>query len=366
MTRSALSRRITRALALYCGLLSAALVVWMFSLYEMSRYTPDFIVFWTAGGIGPVADVLYDAARMTAAQAALVDPALGLRPWVYPPPVLWVFQPFAALPFWGAFTVWGVIGAAAFLAAMRGAGVWAVLLAAVSYPVWFALASGQTSLLMGALALTGLLVLDRRPALAGVLWAVAACLKPSLMVLAPVALIAGGHWRGLAWAVGTGMAILATSLIAQGGAMWTGWLTAMQGFPAIVEGLGITGRGVSIGALIHWLDVPATPALALRILAAIVATACCWRLFARPAPWAARLTALIGGALMITPYAMAYDVAVLIPAAAALMLADKTGPRDWWLAVAAAALFFPVPPAGPFVVMLFTLSVCLIPPVRAS
>ena len=41
---------------------------------------------------------------------------------------------------------------------------------------------------LGALVLAGLLELDRRPGLAGVIWAIAACLKPSLLILAPVAI----------------------------------------------------------------------------------------------------------------------------------------------------------------------------------
>lgn len=346
--------RITRILALYCGLMSVALVVWMFWLFSGSRFDPDFSVFWTAARIAPDPAVLYDPAAMTQAQAALVDPAHGLRPWVYPPTALLMFEPFAFLPFWAAYGVWCALSLALFVAVMaRVLSGWGLALSLVSYPVWFTLASGQTTLIISALAVAGLVTLTERPTLAGLLLALAMCLKPQLMILAPVAVVAGAHWHVLAAALGAGITVAGASVIAYGWAMWPAWITAVQGLDSIVQDLGIEQRAVSIGGMLRGVEAPW--ATGLHGIAALAALVICIWVFRAPSALPARLIAMIGGAFLISPYAMPYDVAALIPAAALVLMSPKTSPRHWLATALAIAVFFPVPPAGAVAVVSFAL-----------
>ena len=81
---------------------------------------------------------------------------------------------------------------------------WATLALFIAPPVVLAISPGQTSLLVGA-------AIDRRLALRwrsgrrspALLFAIAACIKPQAMMLAPVVL--WGHWRALRWAVIAGL-----------------------------------------------------------------------------------------------------------------------------------------------------------------
>ena len=85
----------------------------------------------------------------------------------------------------------------------------------------------RTSLLVGAAMIGGFLWLDRRPALAGVLFAVAACIKPQMMILAP--LVLWGRWRTLGWMLGAGAAMVVASL-GFGLGRWLEWPHALSAF----------------------------------------------------------------------------------------------------------------------------------------
>jgi hypothetical protein len=73
-------------------------------------------------------------------------------------------------------------------------------------PVFFNVMYGQTGFLTGGLIGLGLVLLGRRPILAGILVGLAS-VKPHFGVLIPLALIAGGYWRVFA-AVATMAAIV--------------------------------------------------------------------------------------------------------------------------------------------------------------
>ena len=71
--------------------------------------------------------------------------------------------------------------------------------------VAFAAFCGQVTFLLGALVMTGLVVNKERPITAGVLFGLAAAVKPQLLMLLPLALIAEGRWRTI---IATGVTAL--------------------------------------------------------------------------------------------------------------------------------------------------------------
>src|SRR6185503_18257543 len=79
--------------------------------------------------------------------------------------------------------------------------------------------SGQATFLSVALAYGALRLLDRAPALAGILFGLLGY-KPQLCLLVPVALIAARQWRALAWAIATGIVLVATSHAVFGAGAW--------------------------------------------------------------------------------------------------------------------------------------------------
>jgi hypothetical protein len=101
---------------------------------------------------------------------------------------------------------------------------WAALTALLAFPaVSWTLGLGQNSFLTAALFGAGLLCIDRRPLLVGLLFG-ALCYMPHFGVL--VALIAGRHWRALAAAIVSVGALCTLSLILFGLGTWHDFLAA--------------------------------------------------------------------------------------------------------------------------------------------
>lgn len=351
------------ALIGFCALLSLAVgwvVLFPPAPYDVHR--PDFGVFWVVSDmVWNGSRQIYDPIAVTDAQAFIADPTLGLFPWVYPPTALGLVSPFSALPFWTAYAVWLVISVVAYAAAVKAlAGrIWPVALALTfaSFPLWTAVRAGQLAPFIAALAIAGILALDRRPLLAGLLIAVVGLVKPQLMILAPIALAAGGHWRAFVAAAGTTLAGVATTLMVFGVWIWQDWFTAVSGFPDILVDLGIETHAVTWRSFLTEIGIEGVPRTILHGAGAVAAAVVVALVFARRCDPGARLTALVGCGFFITPYAMKYDLLILLPVAAWLLARPKQSGFDWCLAICGFGLFYPIPPFAGAVVVVFVPSV---------
>ncbi|HWA60093.1 MAG TPA: glycosyltransferase 87 family protein [Caulobacteraceae bacterium] len=328
----------------------------------------DFLPMWTAARFaasGRLAEA-YDAHAITEAQRWLLGPIAGDRPFPYPPSALLLFAPLAALPYWPALIGWTAASAAGFAAAaarlarpvkplepspvrsdrpdrdkkarffeferlliakpvptLAGSALAVVLLLAPPAAVVTAV-SGQVDFLLGAAVLAALAVLPRRALLAGVLIGAAAAVKPTLLIAAPFALAAGGHWRALAAALTAGAVAGLASLALFGTGPWFAWLAALPGFQAQVltdplllkNVIAPTALGVRLGlagpVLLAWR---AAFALGALVLAALV--------FRRSADPALRGGVLFAAGLVASPYAMNYDAVLVLPAAVAALTAAR-------------------------------------------
>jgi len=83
---------------------------------------------------------------------------------------------------------------------------------------------GQNSFFTAAIVLGGIVLLDRRPWLAGVLFGLLV-VKPHLVLLVPVALVAVGAWRTIASAALTAGLLVAASAAIWGVDPWIAWWT---------------------------------------------------------------------------------------------------------------------------------------------
>jgi len=270
----------------------------------------DWAPLWAAGRLAwSDPSSIYDFALVTEAQRPILGETV-LRPFIYPPSALLIIAPFAWLPFYASFIAFIAITGAAFAReGFRIGAHWGLLAAP---PVFLAALVGQTSFLVGALALAGLSQLRSKPALAGALLGVAAAIKPTLFILAPFALVAGGHWRSLIFAGGGGLCAIALSALCFGVEPWFAWFDAIPRFQALFlenETLVRTAvspyaLGVRYGFESGWIIV----VCGAVALAGVIFT------FRATDDVAARLVALFGGALLMTPYAMNYELALLAPA----------------------------------------------------
>jgi hypothetical protein len=282
----------------------------------------DFSCFWTGAHVlvhNPAR--LYDFTYVTRQQAWLIGHRLHMRPFIYPPSSLPLFLPFGAMPYWPAYGLWLVVTGALFLgASLRAGAKWWVLLFP---PIAYVAVCGQITFLIGALVTAGL-ALRPRPILAGVLFGVAGCVKPQILVLLPLALAADRQWRTIGATAVTAGLLAALSAAIWGVGLWGDWLAALPRFqqanfaiPSLVRTM------VTPYAALKAAGLPGAWAF-LLIPPVLVAV---WLVFRRTIDVPTRLLALIGGTLLIIPYAMNYEMALLTPAVAAL--AARTHDRRW-------------------------------------
>lgn len=293
---------------------------------------PDFSVFWTAAHVPP--SHLYDSDYVTADQAWLVPPSAGPRPWIYPPSALLLFLPFGLIAFWPAFILWSALSLTAFWLAWRDKiSHWQLALAMCSPASLMALTQGQTSLLIGAAIAFSLGVMGNRPVVAGALLGVAAAIKPQILLMTPIALVSGGHWRSLTAFVLAGLAMILASLVF-GFEAWVGWARALEDYVGIVKTMNLYPKVITPLGLAGNIG-PRAMAIAI-IVSPIAGAALAWFAF-KSDDKGVRLTGLICGSLCWSPYAIRYELAAIAP----VMVATLFSPGVWrWLA-APALIFIP-------------------------
>ena len=267
---------------------------------------------------------IYDFAHVSALQGWPLGPG-RLRPFINPPTALLVYAPFAALPgYWASYVLWVVLTGALFLwAAGRIGAPWPLVLLAP--PVLLVAQCGQVTFLMGGLVLAGL-SLRQRPILAGVLFGLAATVKPQFMLLVPLALAAEGRWRTILTAGATGLFLCLAVTHHRGPQIWLDWLTALPRFNALI----FHDRGLTRTAITPFAALVATGHNgAWAYLLAPLAVALVWFGFRRTRDLADRSLILFGATVLVTPYAMNYELALSAPGIAIYLarFRDRRWPR---------------------------------------
>lgn len=290
------------ALAMFCALAIDILGVALKTL-QNAYYTGDFTVFWAAAR-APV-DQVYDWAFLERSQLEAIG---EVGPFSYPPTTLLWLKPFGlALPFPLALGAWLAVGLTAFFVAARQvADVRTLLLASISPAIVIAAATGQLSLIVGALALGGM---TARPPLAkGAMIGLAAAIKPQLLFLFPVAFVAAGEWRAMSAAVAALTASVAATLILWGVQPWADWLSSLPQFEEVLRDTGIGLRSVTPASLFLPLGLEWPVAL----VGLLAGAALVWIVHRRISDPRDRIAALLVGCLLSLPYALSYDMAALV------------------------------------------------------
>jgi hypothetical protein len=307
--------------ALVSGVLAFAVGCALAAAFLRHQY-PDFGVFWMAGrhAFDPL---LYDSTHFTAAQAWW--PGMTPHPFVYPPTFLLLAWPFGLLPFTLADYLWDGLSCAAFVLAarlvVRPAAVAPILTLCI--PVIMAAAYGQSIFFAGASLIAGVALLERKPALAGVLLTLAVCLKPQIAILAPVALV-GQPLRATAAAIGAGVALVAASLVF-GPSHWPQWLAALPKFTSLVHQMQLK--------LVNLLPSDLWAPEKLVVVGAGVGFA----LWSLRQALPQRIVGVVCGSLCCATYAVRPDLAVLAPSALAWLLGGWTY-AAWLRRIAGGAL----------------------------
>ncbi|HEX7821276.1 MAG TPA: glycosyltransferase family 87 protein [Sphingobium sp.] len=308
----------------------------------------DFSDVWTAGWManhGRAAAAWNWPDHYAVQQAIHHDAAVPFYGWHYPPPFLMLAALLARMPYVWALVVWqGVtlslaLGVVCRIAPRRG-----VPLAALGAPVvLICLGHGQNAFLTGALLGGGMLLLDRRPWLAGLLLG---CLvyKPQFAVLIPVVLIAAGNWRAFLGAALAVSLLCGLTLALWGWPVWAAFIESLTITRTVVIEQGNTGweKIQSAFSAIRMWGGPIPLAYAVQgfVTGAAILTAA---FVARWGGMASRATAVLAAALLCTPYVLDYDFVVL-GIAIAFMAADMRlrGALRWEATILASAWILPL------------------------
>lgn len=305
----------------------------------------DFLSFWAVGKLLLENANPYDASTHLAFMREFAPNLEGYPAFFYPPQFLAFCLAFGLFPYFVAYTLWLATTAAAYLAALRA---WSRELDLLS-PVWVWFAAfppvlitithGQTSFLIAALLGGGLLLVAKRPVLAGFLLGLAT-IKPQFGLLVPLALLLTGSWRTIAAAGITALALAAINGLAFGFDIWRDWLSlSSSAQSAMTSGAIGYGKMVSVFAGLKVLGVSTSLAYSVQIgVSLIVAATVVWASWRKA--WSPLIASLVlVGAPLATPFALDYDMALL---AFPLIFLAHAGYRDWEKTISLLAFIAPV------------------------
>lgn len=294
----------------------------------------DFSNVWTAGKMaldGQAADAWDWTKHHAVQQAAHHDANIPFYGWHYPPPFLLIASLLALLPYTGALIVWQAATLALALKTFRAilTGTNATL-AALGFPVvLICLGHGHNGFLTGALIGGGMLLLDRRPFVAGLLLG---CMiyKPQFGLIIPIALLFGGHFRAITGACLSAALLCGLTYAIWGWPVWQAFFDSLPLSQSIVIERGSTGWEKIQSAFSATRRLGGTVVLGWAIqtvvtLAAVAAAA--WA--SRRVNPAVRNAVVMTAMLLSTPYILDYD---LIPMGLAIAFLVKDGMERGFLA----------------------------------
>jgi hypothetical protein len=122
----------------------------------------------------------------------------------------------------------------------------------------------------------------------------------------------------------------------QGPQLWRDWLSALAGFPDLLRRLGYLGRSLSPYATALDFGLTGSAVTVVVVAGIVLGVVTCWLVFRATDNPALRAGALGCAYLLCTPYAMVYEAAMIVPAAAYLLASRDASPivrGCAWLAI---------------------------------
>lgn len=270
----------------------------------------DFVNYWAGAHLAADGQAVrvYDIDGFLAYQRSQTTPDAHFKWYSYPPAALVLSLPLTLLNFTPALLFWLAAGVALCAILLARTLDWRMaLLAAFATPASLVNALwGQNGQFTAALFCGGILFLERRPWLAGLLFG-ALCYKPHLAILIPVALVAGRQWRALA-AGGLTAFVICSSAFLLGPDVWGAFLKNAPINARILEmGDSMWHRMPTIFATVRLAGGGISAAYVAQSISALIAalvTIKVWRSAAAPA---VKGSALVVATFLVTPYAWDYD-----------------------------------------------------------
>jgi len=312
----------------------------------------DFINAWAGPQLafGGRVPLLFDFPAYRAAISELFGEPLMPHAWSYPLFCLLLFWPLAQLPYFAALAVW-TFGLFALFAAVtlsqveRAMRPLALILLALAPATLINTVGGQNGFLSAALLLGGILLLERRPVLAGILFGLLTY-EPHLGLVVPLVLLALGAWRTIAAATATAALMVAASVAAFGLDAWRAYFEVTGPLQVrILASLSDFGTYMVTSVMVSVARTFGTSlqtGIAVQIAVAVPVIAIAVRAIRQTANPAGRAFVLVTATLLATPYAMVYDFAALT----AVMVWRLCGPQPLGFVRGAAMLAAWLAPVG--------------------
>ena len=304
----------------------------------------DFVNMWVGGRLvlAGKAQTLFDLHAYIDALHQLFHPALPPHFWSYPPSTFHMAAPLAMLPYGGALAVWTLLGLVAVFAA-AGIGVTAearariFLLLAIAPATLVNVICGQNGFMTAALMAGGVLLLERRPVLAGVLIGLLTYKPHFGIVLAPALLVLGA-WRTIAAASATAVGMVLLSMLLFGVEPWKAFVfTTLPNQSRMLAGFEgfFTSMLVSPYAMLRMLGLAHGAAMTVQVAISVVAI-CLAALGVRQTADGDRRLAMVAVATFLaSPYTLTYDLPVIALVTARVAVRDD-GEFAWSSSLGAA------------------------------
>jgi len=257
--------------------------------------------------------------------------------WSYPPHLVLFVWPFGLLPYMAAYLAWCAIGIALYLFACSAAIPRRHLrFLAVAPGIAVCIFFGQNGFYTSALLIGGLLCLDRRPVLAGVLFGILT-IKPQLGLLLPVMLLLERRWVTIVSAALTAAMLVTLTTMLFG---WGIWIDFWQKVVPQQVWLTETSDGLLFSLVAspffgaRLVNLPMGVAWAVQyFVAALAIVAVVWTYWKRRDP-ALSLALLVTATFLFTPYILNYDMVIFGFVVALLRDRNDNTMRDHWLLLA--------------------------------
>jgi hypothetical protein len=333
--------RLYAPLVLLVNIGYVALHVWFGGVLRAPNAIPpgwDFAVFWSASSLalhGPAVNA-FDVALIERIALPLQNllPSSFVTPWTYPPTFLLVVLPAALLPFTVSYLAYLLAGiafafrvCARILPPVRSTSWW---LPVVAFPAsWVAATAGQNSFLTFGLMGLGLICVERRPWLAGMLFGLLA-IKPQLGLLIPVALLCGRNWRTFASATLTAGVFCGLAGLVLGFDTFQRFVSALPAFSLfVVQNSEHWPHGIcTVFGVARYFGAAVPLAFWLHAVVAALAVAVVAWLWAARARFELKASALVLATLLTPTYLMPYDLLLVgLP----ILWLVRDGARNGWM-----------------------------------
>lgn len=224
----------------------------------------------------------------------------------YPPTMLLWVSPLGLISQWVGYFLWQAISVVVLVMALRPyLSRFAIGIVLISPPVVYCLLMGQVSMVLAAAMIWAL---SSPSVLRGVLIGLVATIKPQLVAVAPIYLIARKDWVALLSCAASFLSVVGLSFAVFGVGAWQQWFGALDHFHDIVVRNGVLSVAVTPAAVAESVGLPAN-----RIWAIGAVAGCALAVICRGRSPLSKVAVIATGSLMASPYAIVYDLTPLAP-----------------------------------------------------